>query len=260
MILKNRWHCILCAREVKGHVRWTLLEINSDKIDSHGTQYSKDHVDHLRLLWSIRKQKSWTFGLSQGLCYKRYDPSASTFHFLLHLAPWAIWWPRSVCPVTFTLLPSLTLTQLTDRPPETRACHLTHWMNVSCATSAGIFLFSVFFYSFSCHTSITAIKFRGENRIGTVPLDVYPVFWWAGSGPFSFWMKEVILNAHSFLIIAFSFLSQHAGGSISFFPFCSLHYLLIGCEFCIFSSVFWLWAEKFAERSTVWRWRSLRRV
>lgn len=156
MILKNRWHCILCAREVKGHVRWTLLEINSDKIDSHGTQYSKDHVDHLRLLWSIRKQKSWTFGLSQGLCYKRYDPSASTFHFLLHLAPWAIWWPRSVCPVTF-ILPSSLLSHWhswqTGHQKQGRATWLTEWMfHVQLQPASFCFLFS-FIHSHVTHPS-----------------------------------------------------------------------------------------------------------
>lgn len=118
MILRNRWHCILCALDVKGHVRWALLESNSHKIDSHGTQYPKDHVDHLRLLWSKRKQKSWTFGLLQGEVW----PNSIHFPFSSSSSPWVQWWPRSASPVAITLLPSLTQTQLTDARHRTQGC------------------------------------------------------------------------------------------------------------------------------------------
>lgn len=75
-------------------------------------------------------------------------------------------------------------------------------------------------------------------------------------------MKQVILNTHSFRVIAFFFSITTCRRKyfFSFFLFCWLHYLLIDFEFCIFSFGFWLWAGKFTERSSVSRWRMLRKL
>lgn len=85
----------------------------------------------------------------------------------------------------------------------------------------------------SCHSSITAVKCRGQPPIATQQLDVHSRFGPAGRGPFVFRMREVILNTHSFWVIAFSFISQCARGCVFVVVFFLLVPLLIN-GFCIY--------------------------
>lgn len=84
-----------------------------------------------------------------------------------------------------------------------------------------------------------AVKRRGKTCLPFSSwMCVFPMFRWAGWGPFSSWMKEVTLNTHSFLVIAFFFyISVCQRIYFLLFLFCWFHCLLMDCEFCMFGFI-----------------------